>query len=215
MLGQLSYPYSTRELVKLVAHAQRFPSTLEELCGSVFALDLAEKTKRSALLEVLQRHGIADSQAGVRVLDGVGHGDMDLKLDEGRDKSKDVVNTENPNGQRPPDMAPGGPKHGKWDGQEHIGGNQFAGGSGGTGTAGLGGRWGPYRLDVGQKLVQVPEDQKQDLDEETKRKAQEMADAAYKKRLTELMSLKEGQAYAALRDAVASQIQEMKVPCQL
>ena len=69
-------------------------------------------------------------------MDGYTSGDMSLKLDEGRDKSKDVVNKENPDGTRPPDMAPGGPKHGKWDGQEHIGGNQFAGGSGGTGTAG-------------------------------------------------------------------------------
>ena len=47
---------------------------------------------------------------------------------------------------------------------------------------GLGGRWGPYRLDVGQKLVQVSEDKKQGLDEATKRKAQQMADEAYQKR---------------------------------
>ena len=40
-------------------------------------------------------------------------------------------------------------------------------------TSGLGVRWGPYRLDVGQKLVQVSEDSKKGLDEETKRKAQE------------------------------------------
>ena len=49
-------------------------------------------------------------------------------------------------------------------------------------STGLGGRWGPYRLDVGQRLVQVSEDSKQGLDEETKRKTQEMADAAYKQR---------------------------------
>jgi len=48
--------------------------------------------------------------------------------------------------------------------------------------SGLGGRWGPYRLDVGQKLVQVSEDAKQGLDEATKRKTQEMADAAYRQR---------------------------------
>ncbi|CAK9044134.1 Nicotinamide phosphoribosyltransferase (NAmPRTase) (Nampt) (Pre-B-cell colony-enhancing factor 1 homolog) (PBEF) (Visfatin) [Durusdinium trenchii] len=211
--GQLAYPYSTRELVKLVSHAQRFPKDrLEELASTVFAFDLADEKKRTPLLGVLQRHGIATTEESIRLLDGYTSGDMSLKLDEGRDKSKDVVNKENPDGTRPPDMAPGGPKHGKWDGQEHIGGNQFAGGSGGTGTAGLGGRWGPYRLDVGQKLVQVSEDSKKGLDEETKRKAQEMADDAYRKRLAEMkMSLKEGQAYAALRDAVASQIQEMKV----
>lgn len=213
--GQLAYPYSTRELVKLVAHAQRFPrDPTEELAATVFAFDLADQKKRTPLLEVLQRHGIATTEAGIQILDGYGPstGDMRLRLDDGRDKSKDVVNQDNPDGQRPPEMAPGGPTHGKWDGQEHIGGNQFAGGSGGTGTAGLGGRWGPYRLDVGQKLVQVSEDAKQGLDEATKRKTQEMADAAYRQRLSEMqMSLKEGEAYAALREAVASQIQEMKV----
>ena len=47
--------------------------------------------------------------------------------------------------------------------------------------AGLGGRWGPYRLDVGQKLVQVSEDSKKGLDEETKRKTQEILGAKQRK----------------------------------
>ncbi|CAE7942597.1 Vwa8 [Symbiodinium necroappetens] len=212
--GQLAYPYSTRELVKLVSHAQRFPrDSLEEVAAGVFAFDIADTKKRKPLLQVLQRHGIATTEEGVRLLEGRRHqSNMTLRLDEDRDKSKDVTNQDNPDGERPPDMAEGGPKHGEWDGQQHIGGNRFAGGSGGTGTAGLGGRWGPYRLDVGQKLVQVSEDKKQGLDEATKRKAQQMADEAYQKRLAEMkMSLKEGEAYAALREQVATQIQEMKV----
>ncbi|CAE7221629.1 Vwa8 [Symbiodinium sp. CCMP2592] len=212
--GQLAYPYSTRELVKLVSHAQRFPrDSLEEVAAGVFAFDIADTKKRKPLLEVLQRHGIATTEVGVRLLEGrKNQGNMTLRLDENRDKSKDVTNQDNPDGQRPPDMAEAGPKHGEWDGQQHIGGNRFAGGSGGTGTAGLGGRWGPYRLDVGQKLVQVSEDKKHGLDEATKRKAQQMADEAYQKRLAEMkMSLKEGEAYAALRGQVATQIQEMKV----
>ena len=62
--GQLAYPYSTRELVKLVAHAQRFPhDSLEELASGVFAFDLANHKKRTPLLEVLQRHGIATTEA--------------------------------------------------------------------------------------------------------------------------------------------------------
>ena len=32
---------------------------------------------------------------------------------------------------KPPEMNAAGPKHGKWDGKQHMGGNQFAGGSGG------------------------------------------------------------------------------------
>jgi len=62
--GQLAYPYSTRELVKLVAHAQRFPrDPTEELAATVFAFDLADQKKRTPLLEVLQRHGIATTEA--------------------------------------------------------------------------------------------------------------------------------------------------------
>ena len=136
--GQLAYPYSTRELVKLVSHAQRFPrDSLEEVAAGVFAFDIADTKKRKPLLEVLQRHGIATTKVGVRLLEGrKNQGNLTLRLDENRDKSKDVTNQDNPDGERPPDMAEGGPKHSEWDGQQHIGGNRFAGGSGGTGTAG-------------------------------------------------------------------------------
>ena len=40
------------------------------------------------------------------------------------------------------------PKHGKVDDKDHVGGNTWAGGTGGSDT-GLGGRGGPYRLDKG------------------------------------------------------------------
>ena len=41
------------------------------------------------------------------------------------------------------------PKHGKEDpnNDPHVGGNTWAGGTGGRDTAGLGGKGGPYRLD--------------------------------------------------------------------
>lgn len=49
------------------------------------------------------------------------------------------------------------PKHGKVDetGAPHVGGNTWAGGTGGRDTAGLGGKGGPYRLDAGHKVHQV------------------------------------------------------------
>ena len=40
-------------------------------------------------------------------------------------------------------------------GNPHVGGNQWAGGTGGRDTAGLGGRGGPYRLDAGHDVHQV------------------------------------------------------------
>ena len=49
------------------------------------------------------------------------------------------------------------PKHGKIDPENapHVGGNQWAGGTGGRDTAGLGGVGGPYRLDAGHDVHQV------------------------------------------------------------
>lgn len=50
-----------------------------------------------------------------------------------------------------------GPKVGKIDPKNtpHVGGNTWAGGTGGRDTAGLGGRGGPYRLDAGHTVHQV------------------------------------------------------------
>lgn len=49
------------------------------------------------------------------------------------------------------------PKHGKIDPKNapHVGGNTWAGGTGGRDTAGLGGKGGPYRLDAGHDVTQV------------------------------------------------------------
>lgn len=49
------------------------------------------------------------------------------------------------------------PKHGKEDpkNEPHVGGNTWAGGTGGRDTAGLGGKGGPYRLDKGHDVHQV------------------------------------------------------------
>ncbi|WAR13710.1 VWA8-like protein [Mya arenaria] len=60
-----------------------------------------------------------------------------------------------------------GPKHGKEDknNDPHVGGNTWAGGTGGSNTAGLGGFGGPYRLDAGHDVTQVPQWQKDSVPE--------------------------------------------------
>ena len=45
-------------------------------------------------------------------------------------------------GRSTPRTDVGAPKHGKEDDKPHVGGNQWAGGTGGSDTAGLGGRGG-------------------------------------------------------------------------
>ena len=83
---------------------------------------------------------------------GRAFGDMKLRLDQRRTEVGRALG----DAHRPPPMKEGGPTHGDWDGKQHIGGNRFAGGSGGTGTAGLGGRAGPYRLDVPPSFPSSP-----------------------------------------------------------
>ena len=57
--------------------------------------------------------------------------------------------------------------------------NQF---TGGRNTAGMGGIGGPYRLDIGQDVVQVPDWQKDMVPEEVRRAAREMGEKAFRER---------------------------------
>jgi hypothetical protein len=56
-----------------------------------------------------------------------------------------------------PRTGVGAAKEGQHDlkNEPHVGGNTWAGGTGGSDTAGLGGRGGPYRLDKGHTVHQV------------------------------------------------------------
>ncbi|KAG7260161.1 hypothetical protein CRUP_020892, partial [Coryphaenoides rupestris] len=75
--------------------------------------------------------------------------------------------------QRDSGLDVSGPKHGKVDAQNtpHVGGNQWAGGTGGRDTAGLGGKGGPYRLDAGHKVHQVSQAEKDAVPEEVRKAA--------------------------------------------
>ena len=49
-------------------------------------------------------------------------------------------------------------------------------------TAGLGGIGGPYRLDLGQTVVQIPDWEKERVPVEVQKAAREMGEKAYKER---------------------------------
>lgn len=90
------------------------------------------------------------------------------------------------------------PKYGKEDpkNEPHVGGNTWAGGTGGSDTAGLGGRGGPYRLDKGHPVHQVSQAKKDEVSAETRAKARAMAEEALAAKLQEIdMSEREWQAY--------------------
>ncbi|KAM3861847.1 von Willebrand factor A domain-containing protein 8 [Diretmus argenteus] len=106
------------------------------------------------------------------------------------------------------------PKHGKIDPNNapHVGGNQWAGGTGGRDTAGLGGRGGPYRLDAGHKVYQVSQAEKDAVPEEVRRAAREMGEKAFKERLKEIdMSEYDGATYERFSKAVRRQVQSLRI----
>lgn len=107
-----------------------------------------------------------------------------------------------------------GPKHGKVDptGSPHVGGNTWAGGTGGRDTAGLGGKGGPYRLDAGYKVFQLPDSEKQAVPPEIREAARKMAKKAYKDKLREIdMSEYDAEIYESFLDNVKKQINILRV----
>ncbi|NWX13351.1 VWA8 protein, partial [Aegotheles bennettii] len=106
------------------------------------------------------------------------------------------------------------PKHGKVDptNMPHVGGNTWAGGTGGRDTAGLGGKGGPYRLDTGHKVYQVSQAEKDAVPEEVKRAAREMGEKAFKQRLKEIqMSEYDASTYERFSGAVRRQVQSLRI----
>ncbi|XP_033842695.1 von Willebrand factor A domain-containing protein 8 [Periophthalmus magnuspinnatus] len=116
--------------------------------------------------------------------------------------------------QRDSGMDVTAPKHGKVDplNAPHVGGNQWAGGTGGRDTAGLGGKGGPYRLDAGHKVFQVSQVEKDAVPEDVRQAAREMAEKAFKDRLKEInMSEYDGQTYERFSSAVRRQVQSLRI----
>lgn len=106
------------------------------------------------------------------------------------------------------------PKHGKIDAKNapHVGGNQWAGGTGGRDTAGLGGKGGPYRLDAGHKVYQISQAEKDAVPDEVKRAARDMAEQAFKQRLKEIeMSEYDASTYDRFSGAVRRQVQSLRI----
>ncbi|XP_076766995.1 von Willebrand factor A domain-containing protein c12.2 [Xylocopa sonorina] len=106
-----------------------------------------------------------------------------------------------------------GPKHGKIDAknQPHVGGNTWAGGTGGRDTAGLGGKGGPYRLDAGHTVHQLSDEEKNAIPEHVKKAAREMGLKAFRQRLKEInMSEYDHQLYSQFSNAVQRQVKALR-----
>ncbi|XP_036613372.1 von Willebrand factor A domain-containing protein 8 [Trichosurus vulpecula] len=106
------------------------------------------------------------------------------------------------------------PKHGKEDpsNEPHVGGNTWAGGTGGRDTAGLGGKGGPYRLDAGHNVYQISQAEKDAVPEEVKRAAREMGQKAFQQRLKEIkMSEYDADTYERFSSAVRRQVHSLRI----
>ncbi|KFO27883.1 Putative protein KIAA0564, partial [Fukomys damarensis] len=125
-------------------------------------------------------------------------GDRHMQITINRDSGEDVSS----------------PKHGKEDpdNMPHVGGNTWAGGTGGRDTAGLGGKGGPYRLDAGHPVYQVSDAEKNAVPEEVKRAAREMGQRAFQQRLKEIqMSEYDAATYERFSSAVRRQVHSLRI----
>ncbi|XP_063891843.1 von Willebrand factor A domain-containing protein 8 [Helicoverpa armigera] len=189
--GQLTYPYSTRELVNIVKHLQKYPTEdLATAIGNVFDFDRYSKDMADTLLEVLHASGLP--------VEGVLEG-----------RSKEALKKIQMTIDRHSGLGTTAPKHGKEDpnNDPHVGGNTWAGGTGGRDTAGLGGKGGPYRLDKGHDVHQLSDAEKDDVPEHVKKAAREMNRKAFEERLKEInMSEFDAKLYGQFYRAVQPQI---------
>lgn len=170
--SQISYPYSTREVVNIVKHLNKYPKeNVSELIGNVLDFDRHAPESLEQVTNVLLKHGIEiESYAKNELAELRRQREIQVSVDHfsGKDVSA--------------------PKHGKVDekNEPHVGGNTWAGGSGGRDTAGLGGKGGPYRLDSGHKVHQLSGAEKDDIPEHVKKAAREMNRKAFAEKLKEI-----------------------------
>jgi MoxR-like ATPase len=190
--GNIMYPFSIRESVAVVKHLNEYPDDgIEEAIENVIAFDRLDSGLVNQLDDVLGRYGVSvldEKAAAARI-----------------GRAEGGVST--------PKTRTSSPKFGKVDPDNvpHVGGNTWAGGTGGSDTAGLGGRGGPFRLDAGHPVHQISDEMKAEVSEEAQRKAREMAEEALEQKLKELdMGKLDWDRYDNLRQKVDVQIQQLR-----
>lgn len=186
-----NYTYGLREAISVVKDIQLNEGSLESSLATVFDYE-RDSVVRQQLANVFSKHGLSFDVSGDTA-----------RLDPGRD----VRIAREASGVSAQD-----PKHGKEpDGNPHVGGNTWAGGTGGSSTAGLGGRHGPYRLDLGHNVHQVPDEAKVWTDPEAERRARSMAAEALKARLEEIrMAPAQYEAYESYRSKIEPAIRSLR-----
>uniref|UniRef100_M4B1C1 VWFA domain-containing protein n=1 Tax=Hyaloperonospora arabidopsidis (strain Emoy2) TaxID=559515 RepID=M4B1C1_HYAAE len=197
--GTITYPYSTREAVAVAKHLQRFPTDeVGSVLANVFAFDAYDRAMLAQVSDVFVRHGIL--------------------LSSSREVSSLEMNITTADGSRvgglsTPKTGLDAPKYGKEDPKNdpHVGGNTWAGGTGGSDTAGLGGRGGPYRLDKGHPVYQVSQAKKDEVSAAARAKAHAIAQEALAEKLREIdMSDHEWRTYESFLKRVERESSQLR-----
>ena len=190
--GILAYPFSIREAVSVVRHLEEYPDDgFDNAIDNILAFDRFDNALMKQLDSIFKQHGVKLPAAATALVGGGKEGGIST-----------------------PRTRASNPKHGKLDptGAPHVGGNTWAGGTGGSDTAGLGGRGGPYRLDLGHKVHQVSDEMKAQVSDEALRRARMMGERALEEKLKELnMGKLDWERYDSLRQRVDVQIQQLQV----
>lgn len=194
----ITYPYSTREVVNIVRHLEKYPDEdVCELIGNVLDFDRYNPEALENVTSVLIKHGLQIGAYAKNELASI-RKQKEIQLTVKYHSGKDVS----------------GPKRGKVDpkNEPHVGGNTWAGGTGGRDTAGLGGKGGPYRLDAGHKVHQLSDAEKDDIPEEVKAAARAMNRKAFEEKLKEIkMSQHDHGIYEQFRNPVKQQISNLRI----
>jgi von Willebrand factor A domain-containing protein 8 len=229
--GTLTYPYSLRgcyiilsisviyshnnvEIINIVKHISAYPSdTIDNALRNTFDFDMYRPDALEKLEEVLVHHRL------------IVPGSLDPQTARNATQ-KQSLDIDFEAGGSPPGAKE--PKFGEEDpeGGSHEGGNQFSGGvcivflitfayllryylkqSGGSETAGQGGRGGYMRLSRGHEIHQLSDTQKVDVSEEVQEEARELARRELERRLKELdPSEADAEKYGHLLNAVQGHI---------
>lgn len=207
--GGLAYPFSMRECAAVARHLELYGSEddgVPDALANVLAHD-AYAPQRGVIAMVFEAHGFAGVADKLESkLDGIASA-----------MSYDVEYTsiEGSGGASVPRTGLSAPKFGQVDpkGEAHVGGNTWAGGSGGSDTAGLGGRGGPYRLWDGTHVPhQVSDGAKAEVSEEARAEGRRQAQIAHTQRLEEIEGMSEAEwaTYAGMLGRIAPHVASLK-----
>ena len=200
--GMIAYPYSTRECVSVAKHLEKYPNdSISTALSNVLSFDSYDDQAKQYIIKTFEKYNLPLDNIVLhlnsrKVINEISNKGLNMWIEY--NKSREAV----------------GPKHGKDDPENkpHVGGNTYAGGTGGADTAGLGGKGGPYRLDKGHPVHQISDEEKKNISKEALEAARKMGQEELQKRLKEIeMRPQESEVYESYLQNVKTEIDQLRM----